>query len=84
MTEPNDIPALGTACTTTAVLVATRRRGQPARQRWLPALGLVAAGGIAIAAALDKIRQEKAAADAVGIHHRETRIDTHGWPLVQG
>jgi hypothetical protein len=48
--------ALGTASTTTGVLVAATRRGQPARQRWLPALGLVAAGGIAIAAALDKIR----------------------------
>jgi len=48
--------ALGAACAATGVLVATTRRGQPARQRWLPALGLVAAGGIAIAAALDKIR----------------------------
>lgn len=48
--------ALGTACATTGVLVATTNRGKPARQRWLPALGLIAAGGIAIAAALDKMR----------------------------
>jgi hypothetical protein len=48
--------ALGTACAATGVLVATTSRGKPARQRWLPALGLIAAGGIAIAAALDKIR----------------------------
>jgi hypothetical protein len=46
---------LGTACAITGVLVATTRRGQPARRRWLPALGLLAAGGIALAAALDKI-----------------------------
>jgi hypothetical protein len=48
--------ALGTACTTTGLLVATTHRGWPARQRWLPALGLLAAGGIALAAALDRIR----------------------------
>lgn len=48
--------ALGTACATTGVLVAATRGGQPARRRWLPALGLMAAGGIALAAALDKLR----------------------------
>lgn len=48
--------AWGTACATTGLLVAAMRRGQPARQRWLPALGLLAVGGIALAAALDKIR----------------------------
>lgn len=48
--------AWGMACTTTGVLVVATGSGKPARQRWLPALGLFAIGGIAIAAALDKIR----------------------------
>ena len=48
--------ALGTACATTGVVVAATRRGQPAGRQWLPALGLLAAGGIALAAALDKLR----------------------------
>jgi hypothetical protein len=41
--------ALGAAATTAGLMLAARRR-------WLPALGLVAAGAVAIAAALDKIR----------------------------
>jgi hypothetical protein len=41
--------ALGAAATTAGL-------GLAARRRWLPALGLVAAGAIAIAAALDRIR----------------------------
>jgi hypothetical protein len=41
--------SLGAAATATAAAMAARRR-------WLPALGLVAGGAIAIAAALDKLR----------------------------
>lgn len=41
--------SVGAAATTTGVMLAARRR-------WLPALGFVAAGAIAIAAALDRIR----------------------------
>jgi hypothetical protein len=48
--------SLGLAATATGAALATTGWGAPARRRWLPALGLVAVGGIAIAAALDKIR----------------------------
>lgn len=54
--------SLGAALTATGVaLAATRRkesahRGESAARRWLPALGLIAAGAIAIVAARDRSR----------------------------
>ena len=48
--------SLGLAATATGVALAVARRGASPRRRWLLALGLIAAGGIAIAAALDRIR----------------------------
>jgi hypothetical protein len=48
--------SLGLAATATGAALAVTRREAPARRRWLPALGLIAVGGIAIAAALDRIR----------------------------
>lgn len=47
---------LGTATATAGVALAAMGRGLPARHRWLAALGLIAGGAIAIAAAVDKIR----------------------------
>jgi hypothetical protein len=44
------------AATATGTVLAVTGQGLPARRRWLPALGLIAVGGIAIAATLDKIR----------------------------
>jgi hypothetical protein len=48
--------SLGTALAATGVAVAATRRQQPARHRWLPALGLIGAGAIAIVAARDRSR----------------------------
>jgi hypothetical protein len=48
--------SLGMAATATGAALAVTRRGSPPQRRWLPALGLIAAGGIALAAALGKIR----------------------------
>jgi hypothetical protein len=48
--------ALGVATTAAGVALVAAGRQRPAARRWLPALGLVAAGAIATAAALDKLR----------------------------
>ena len=48
--------SLGVGATATGIALAAAGRQQSAARRWLPALGLVAAGAIAIAAALDKLR----------------------------
>jgi hypothetical protein len=47
---------LGAATATVGVAVAAAGRGLPAGHRWLTALGLIAGGAIAIAAAADRIR----------------------------
>jgi hypothetical protein len=47
---------LGAATTTAGVALAATGRGLPARHRWLAALGLIAGGAIAIAAARGRIR----------------------------
>jgi hypothetical protein len=48
--------SLGAALTATGVAMAATRRGQTAARRWLPALGLIAAGAIVIVAARDRSR----------------------------
>ena len=48
--------SLGTALTVTGVALAAAGRQQTAARRWLPVLGLIAAGAIAIAAGKGKIR----------------------------
>lgn len=48
--------ALGLSATATGLALAAAGRRRSGRQRWLPALGLIAGGAVAILAALDKIR----------------------------
>jgi hypothetical protein len=48
--------SLGTALTATGVALAAAGRQQPPARRWLPVLGLLAAGAIGIAAGRGKIR----------------------------